>query len=430
MQQMKMSNLDLDVFYEKLKNGLEIYIIPKKDCNNTYVTYSTKYGSRDYEFVPIGQKKMIQVPGGVAHFLEHKMFEQEDGTDPFAFFSERGADANANTNYRKTTYLFSGTKFFEENLKYLLEYVESPYFTDENVEKEKGIIEQEIMMYNDNPYTKAYEGLLYNLFVNDPIKYPIIGTVKSINSITKEDLYACYNTFYHPSNMFVVITGKVNPYEAVEIIENVENERKIKKALKIEKKEIKEPQKVEKEYEENKMTVIIPKLSMGYKIPLSTFKNVSKRKIIHYLMMLFDIKLGAVSLFQEQLKKDGLMSTDFTFDYIVTEDYFIIMIIAETPYPKKLQELINKELCDLELIEKDLERKKKTILSSYIFMSDNIYNLNEKVMNNIIQYGKVNCDDYEEIKSLNIEEYKSIVKNIILENNSTYIIYPKNSENS
>ena len=109
MKQMKMSNLDLNLFYEKLDNGLEVYIIPRKDSNNTYVTYSTKYGSRDYEFIPIGESKMTKVPGGVAHFLEHKMFEQEDGTDPFAFFSERGADANANTNYTKTTYLFSGT---------------------------------------------------------------------------------------------------------------------------------------------------------------------------------------------------------------------------------------------------------------------------------------------------------------------------------
>lgn len=425
MKQMKMSNLDLDLFYEKLENGLEVYIIPKKDCNNTYVTYSTKYGSRDYEFVPIGEKKMVQVPGGVAHFLEHKMFEQEDGTDPFTFFGERGADANANTNYRKTTYLFSGTQFLEENLRYLLEYVEAPYFTDENVEKEKGIIEQEIMMYEDSPYTKAYEGLLYNIFVNDPIKYPIIGTVKSVRSITKKDLYDCYNTFYHPSNMFVVITGKVEPNEAIKVIKEVEKERHLKEAKKVEKKEIKEPREVAKEYEEKRMTVTIPKLSIGYKIPLNLFKHISKRKIIHYLMMLFDIKLGPVSLLQEQLKKEHLMTSDFSFDYITTEDYFIVMLIAETPYPEKVIEFIQKELCNLELEEKDLNRKRKTIISSFIFMSDNIYSLNEKAMNNIIQYGKVNCDDYEEIKSLNIEEYQKLLPNIHLENKSIYVIYPK-----
>ncbi len=290
MKQMKMSNLDLDLFYEKLENGLEVYMIPKKNCNNTYVTYSTKYGSRDYEFVPLGNKKKKKVPLGVAHFLEHKMFEQEDGTDPFAFFSERGADANANTNYTKTTYLFSGTQFLEENLRYLLEYVEAPFFTDDNVEKEKGIIEQEIMMYEDNPYNKAYEGLLYNIFIEDAIKYPIIGTIESVRSITKQDLYECYHTFYHPSNMFVVITGKVEPYEAIKVIQEVESKRALTDAKPVEKKKIKEPVEVEKEYEKRKMTVTIPKLSIGYKIPLAPFKNLSRRKILHYLMMLFDIK--------------------------------------------------------------------------------------------------------------------------------------------
>lgn len=425
MKQMKMSNLDLDLFYEKLENGLEVYIIPKKECKNTYVTYSTKYGSRDCEFVPLGGKKMIRVPGGVAHFLEHKMFEQEDEIDPFTYFSERGADANANTSYQKTTYLFSGTKFLEENLTYLLKYVESPYFTDQNVEKEKGIIEQEIMMYEDSPYTKAYEGLLYNLFVNDPIKYPIIGTVKSVRSITKKDLYDCYNTFYHPSNMFIVITGNVDPNLALQIIAQKEKERKVKKPNKLEKKEIKEPVKVAKEYEEQNMTVTIPKLSIGYKIPLSSFKNISKRKIIHYLMMLFDIKLGTVSVFQEQLKKECLMTSDLSFDYITTEDYLVIMIMAETTYPDQVRERIKKELSNLDLEENDLNRKRKTILSSFLFMSDNIYSLNEKAMNNIIQYGKVNCDDYEEIQSLKIEEYRKMIPNIHLENQSTYVIYPK-----
>ncbi len=428
MKQIKMSNLDLGLFYEKLENGLEVYMIPKKGCKNTYVTYSTKYGSRDCEFVPIGSKKMKQVPGGVAHFLEHKMFEQEDGTDPFTFFSERGADANANTNYMKTTYLYSGTKFFEENLKYLLQYVEAPFFTDENVEKEKGIIEQEIMMYEDNPYTKAYEGVLYNLFVEDPIKYPIIGTVESVRSITKQDLYDCYHTFYHPSNMFVVITGKFDPYEAVKIIKQVEKERTIKKSEKVEKKNIKEPTKVAKEYEEVTMNVSLPKLAIGYKIPLYPFKHISKRKVIHYLMMLFDIKLGPVSLFQENLKKESLMTSDFSFDYIDTDDYLVVMLIAETPYPDKVTQLIYEELSNLELSETDLNRKKKTIISSFLFMSDNIYHLNEKAMNNVIKYGTVNHDDYEQISSLNINEYQKMIPNIRLENHSVYVIQPKNHD--
>ena len=281
------------------------------------------------------------------------------------------------------------------------------------------------MMYEDNPYTKAYEGLLYNIFVNDPIKYPIIGTVKSVRSITKKDLYDCYNTFYHPSNMFVVITGKVEAYEAMKVIREVEDKRTLEVAKKVEKKVIKEPEEVEKAYEEAEMSVSLPKFSIGYKIPLTSFKNMSRRKILHYLMMLFDIKLGPVSILQENLNKENLMTGDFSFDYIDTEDYFIVMILGESNYPDKVIDLIKGEMCNLSLSEVDLNRKKKTIISSFLFMSDNIYNLNTKAMNNVIKYGKVNTDDYEEVTSLNIEEYQKIIPNINLENHSVFVINPK-----
>ena len=218
---MKKTNIDklkLELYQEKLDNGLEIYIIPKNNCNNIYATISTKYGSNIDEFVPIKSKKMKKFPLGIAHFLEHKMFEMEDGTDPFEIYSNNGADANANTSNYKTTYLFSGPQYFKENLNYLLDYVQTPYFTDKNVEKEKGIIIQEIKMYQDDPYTVLYEKAIYNSFIKHPIKMPVIGDIENVKSITKEDLYECYNTFYNPGNMFVVITGNVDPEETIELI--------------------------------------------------------------------------------------------------------------------------------------------------------------------------------------------------------------------
>ena len=151
----------------------------------------------------------------------------------------------------------------------------------------------------------------------------------------------------------------------------------------------------------------------------------SRRKILHYLMMLFDIKLGPVSILQENLNKENLMTGDFSFDYIDTEDYFIVMILGESNYPDKVIDLIKGEMCNLSLSEVDLNRKKKTIISSFLFMSDNIYNLNTKAMNNVIKYGKVNTDDYEEVTSLNIEEYQKIIPNINLENHSVFVINPK-----
>src|SRR5574344_1555317 len=185
MKKKTIKGIDLDVYHEILDNGLDIYIIPNHNVNNTYATYSTRYGGMHNDFIPNGEKKMTSVPKGIAHFLEHKMFEQEDDTDVFKFFSERGSDANANTNSKKTTYLFSGPNAFYENLEFLLNYVEKPYFTDQNVEKEKGIIKQEIKMYEDKPYSRMYNRILYNTYINNPFKYPTIGTIESVSSITK-----------------------------------------------------------------------------------------------------------------------------------------------------------------------------------------------------------------------------------------------------
>ena len=184
MQKKTLLNLNLELYEDKLSNGLEIYVVPK-NVNGIYATFSTKFGSIHNTFVPIGEEELITVPNGIAHFLEHKVFEQEDETDPFTFFSERGADANANTSQIKTTYLFSGTTFFKENLNYLFDYVQSPYFTDENVEKEKGIIEQEILMYQDDPFSRIYEQSLFNSFVKISHRLPIAGTIETIRKITK-----------------------------------------------------------------------------------------------------------------------------------------------------------------------------------------------------------------------------------------------------
>ena len=160
---------------------------------------------------------ITQVPDGIAHFLEHKMFEKEDG-DVFQQFSKQGASANAFTSFTRTAYLFSSTSDTEKNLKTLLDMVQEPYFTEKTVEKEKGIIGQEITMYDDNPDWRLYFGVIENMYHHHPVKIDIAGTIESISHITAELLYECYNTFYHPSNMLIFITGPVNPEEIMEFI--------------------------------------------------------------------------------------------------------------------------------------------------------------------------------------------------------------------
>lgn len=188
------------IYHEKLVNGLEIFILPKKGFHKTFATFTTKYGSIDNKFLLPEKKCITQVPDGIAHFLEHKMFESEKG-DVYHTFAKQGAFANAFTSFSRTAYTLSATFNINENLTTLLNFVQDPYFSDETVEKEKGIIEQEIKMYDDNPDWRARFGILANMYKSHPVKIDIAGTVNSINQITKEDLYACYNTFYHPNNM-------------------------------------------------------------------------------------------------------------------------------------------------------------------------------------------------------------------------------------
>ena len=431
MKKIPLSKLDIDVYYEKLENGLEVFIAPKDNVNNIYVTYSTKYGSNKNDFVPIGKNKMITVPLGIAHFLEHQLFTQEDDTDVMSFYSERGTDVNANTNKLKTTYLFSGPDFFEENLEFLLSYVESPYFTDESVNKEKGIIEQEIKMYQDKPYARLYEGITYNAFHNHPIKYPVIGTIESINKITKDDLYTCYDTFYHPSNMFLVITGNISPEKTIDMIKNHESKRNMEKIKNIKIKEYEEPDKVYKKNEEINLNVTIPKVCIAFKLNIEKIKKVPKQEISTYLQILFSLKLGTTSKFCEKLREEKIITSFIDTSVIETDKHALVYVTAESKNPKEFIKRVKQELQDLNISEEELERKKRAYISDIIYASDKIVRINYKIMADIAKYNKLVTDDIDIIEKYNMTEIKEIIKSINLDNYTTFIVNPlkENLEN-
>lgn len=418
------NKLNIDVYEETLKNGLKIFVAPIKDKNNFYVTFTTKYGSLINEFIPIGENKFVKVPDGVAHFLEHKVFEQEDGIDPFSFFSERGADCNANTSFYKTTYLFSGSSFYDECLTYLLNYVTSPYFTDENVLKEKGIIEQEIKMYDDDPYSKLFDTILENCFVKNNIRIPIGGTVKSIYEITKEDLYKCYNTFYHPSNMFVVVVGNVDVKETIKIINDFYKTKQYEKPQKIEIKKYDEPDNVYKEYSELNMNVTIPKVSINYKINTTLSKlDLCKKNL--YLKIFLDSKFGSTSLFLENIKKENIINYDLSYDVNNTDTHSLITFAAETKEQDKLIKCIEEEMKDVNITKEELERKKKVIIASMVYMSDNIYNINDSIVRDIVKYDEVVYNILDVVNSLNIDEYNKFINTINFDNKNITVLNPK-----
>ena len=419
MNKNKLKQFDLDLYSEVLDNGLLINIVPKKNVNNIYVTFSTKYGSIHDEFIPIDSTGYYKVPMGVAHFLEHKVFEQEDGIDPFSIFLSNGADSNANTSNYKTTYLFSGPSYFEENLNFLLDFVQNPYFTDENVEKEKGIIEQELKMLNDKPYWYIYEKSLANSFIEHPIKYPVGGTINTIRKITKEDLYRCYNSFYHPANMFITITGNVEPEEVIRIIKNNQSKKSFDKFKEIKIKNYVEPDKVLKKYEEINFDVILPKVSISYKINILNY-DINMLKI--YLDIYFAILLDSTSVLDEELREKNLTSSGLYFEKVYTDKHLLYTIDFESD---KYQEVIDRIVSIIgkkRITEEELNRKKKSIKSSFIYTSDNIYAINSKINSDIITYGNVILNDFDIVDSLNIEEMNDIIDNLCFENTSIIVL--------
>lgn len=215
MEKQEFTELNETIYRDQLNNGLKLIVLPKKDFHKTYAILTVDFGSIDQTFIPNGQKEFVTIPDGTAHFLEHKMFEKQD-YDAFELFGNFGADANAFTSFTQTSYLFSSSNHIHENLDILLDFVEQPYFSKQTVDKEKGIIGQEISMYDDDPNWKLYFGMLKNLYPHDPMHIDIAGSADSIKTITEETLYETYRTFYQPQNMSLFIVGDVNPDEVDE----------------------------------------------------------------------------------------------------------------------------------------------------------------------------------------------------------------------
>ena len=417
------------VYYEKLDNGLGVYMYSKDDYHNNYVTFTTKFGSIYNEFVPLDQEEMLKIPNGVAHFLEHKDFAQEKGPQPDEFFSGNGASCNAYTTFKNTTYLFSGSDKLKENIEFLLDYVQKPYFTEENVNSEKGIITQEINMCNDEPSDVLYEKIRKNSFKNNPFKESIIGTVEDINSVTPELLYTCYNTFYHPANMFLVVTGNFNPEEILKVIKDNQNKKQFLpfKAIKV--KEYKEEDQTVKEEEIVDINTDISKVSYNIKINSSKLK-LDKRKINLYLYIIFNLLFDDASEFTEKEKSKGIITNSVSVNLLNCDSHILISLINQTDNYKELLQDIKKTLRNIEIKEEDFLRKKKVLISNELFSFENIEVVNEMIVDNIIFDGEFNCDNIEFIKELNYKELQELLNNLNLNFISTVTLKKNVSKNN
>lgn len=363
-----------DSYYKvKHSSGLTVYVYPKEKNSSTYAVFGTKYGSIDNCFKLSGETQLQKVPDGIAHYLEHKLFESEDG-DAFARYAKTGASANAYTSFDMTCYLFSCTENVYQSLEILLDFVQSPYFTKETVQKEQGIIGQEIKMYDDDPQWRVMFNLLGAMYHKHPVKTDIAGTVQSIAKITPELLYQCYNTFYNLNNMVLCIAGNVRLDKVLDLCDKM---LKPSKPIEIERIFDDEPRNILKARTEQKLSVAVPLFNLGFKEQAdkgrATVKQVAETAIL--LETLFS---DSSPLFRRLLDKGLINEASFDNEYFEGPGFASVIFSGESKDPEAVAEEIKKEIvCAREngLDIAAFERAKKTVYGHNVSALNNVGNI-------------------------------------------------------
>ncbi|MGM9887152.1 MAG: EF-P 5-aminopentanol modification-associated protein YfmH [Lactococcus sp.] len=394
-----------ETLYESiLDNGLKVYYLPKTDYNRTYGLFTTNFGSLDTSFIARGESQMSTFPEGIAHFLEHKLFEKEDG-DVMYKFGALGAQTNAFTSFSKTSYLFSTRENSYSCVELLLDFVQIPYFTKENVEKEQGIIQQEIQMYQDDSDWRLFAGLLANMYPDTPLAADIAGTPETINAITAEELYRNYETFYHPSNMSLFLTGPFDVEKMDAFVKENQSKKTFAKNEAIKRAEV--PVTQPKVDETIELEVAMPKMALGLRgddaLPEDSKALMTYKVAIHLLL---DLIFGRTSNRFEALYNEGMIDDSFGFSFDLDKRFHFVTITADTKNPKKLsqalQEAIKSYKIDNDFNEEHLDLLKKEMLGEYYSSLNSLEYMANQFSSE--RYGDYNFFDLPEIiASLNLE---------------------------
>ena len=415
MEILESKKIQEKAYIETLKNGMKVIIIPKPNLDKKYIIWGTHFGSIDNRFIMPKTNEEVFIPDGVAHFLEHKMFEQPNGTNSLDTLMALGLDANAYTTNDHTAYLFECTNNFYEGLDELMDYVQHPYFTDENVEKEKGIIGQEIKMYDDEPGWQLYMNLLDCLYKGNPIKIDIAGTVESISKITPDVLYKCYNTFYNPSNMTMVVCGNFEPEKLLEDIKR----RLIEKEHQGEIQRIYPPKEtsINRTYKEAEMEVSLPLFAIGFKDADGMNEDIVKKHIA--IEILLNMIIGKSSESYQNLYKEGNLLSEPDLDYEFSEEYSHVVISGQSKEPEKVKESIESTIqkyIDQGLNEEHFNRIKKKIYGDYVVEYNSVGNIARMFLSDSLK--KINSFDYiERFDEVTKEYTQQVLKNVFKKEN-------------
>ncbi|NLC65635.1 MAG: insulinase family protein [Clostridium sp.] len=408
--------------YEFNVNGLSVHYIPKKDFSNSVAMLTSKFGGKDVEFSINGGESFKKYPEGIAHFLEHKMFEMPSEINVFNEFSKLGASVNAFTSSSQTSYYFETTENFYDNLKLLMDMVFTPHLTDENVAKEKGIITEEIRMYDDNPGFQGYIETMKALYKENPIREDVAGSVESINSLTKEDLLDCYNAFYNPSNMLLVISGDLD----LNLIENIIKEKTpAKKDINLVKKSYNEKEESYKKNINLDMNLNVPNYIYAFKYNVQG-ENLLRESIAASLMT--SLIFSESSSFYEDKLKSGEINDSFSQSITVENDHSEILFGGESMDPEHTISVIENYIFSMKNntsffngLARELERIKKSKTGSFV----NIFNSTSSITNILTRFlvGEKDLNMYmEEIKNIDILDIEKVYDNMFNKKSASKII--------
>ena len=397
------------VYIEKMSNDLTVMVIPKK-TQKKYIIWAVNYGSIDNNFSVDG--KNIKLPDGIAHYMEHKLFEQENGNNSLDVLSSLGVNANAYTTNNHTAYLYEDTtgKFYEA-LDEFMNYVQNPYFTDENVEKERGIIEQEIMMYDDDPDWQVYMNAIKAMYHKNPVKIDVAGTKETIAEIDKDKLYETYNTFYRPENMVLVVCGDFEPDNIIKEIEKrttLENSKS-----KVERLYEDEPDEIVQKYIEEEMNISQPLFVIGYKD--STVCDSQIKKDVS-LDIIFNILIGDSSDLYQELYEQGLLQSEPIFIYENDKNYSHILLQGQSERYEEVIKRIEEEIENLkqkEISDEVFERIKKKLYGEYVKGYNDVGAIASSFAQNYFR-GINPLDYFEEFKSLKKEYVMQVLRDVFV----------------
>ncbi len=410
-----------EVYYDiSHPSGLKILVMPKSGYSGAYAVFMTKYGSIDTD-IPLGDGTFKTIPEGTAHFLEHKLFESED-LDAFERFAKTGASANAYTSFDRTGYLFSCSGNFRQNLEILLDFVQHPYFTQQTVEKEQGIIGQEIMMYKDVPDWEIMFNLFRAMYHNHPLRTDIAGTCESIAEISADLLYDCYNSFYNLGNMVLAVAGNVSVEDVIEVADRVLENKGESKML--ERKRIDEPKEVLTHYVEEKLSVSAPQFMLGFKETWDSPVLETKQELA--MDMLLDIIAGPSSELYKRLLDKKLINTSFSFEYFTGFGYSSVLFAGESADPKAVEKEIKAEIKKFRengIDEKEFSRTRKKLYGRMIMGLNDVdeiannmavsYFWDEDVFTDFEEYQKVTVEYINDLLSKTLQDEYSVLSVIL-----------------